>query len=311
MLPLGFFNSVVTPLMGLVYTFSGTPYAPIYSQIPVESIKPACEANTSPTALDSELCQQWRWGLCDVPGYTINHFDVTSTICGSATRWIGRGNRFSPSIEEAYFANGTTWKKVMIMGPWQSVQKSLKCLADKSEVMSKIECVALTVTRHGDTLLTYLPDRIITIDISNPGQDIPFKWKREHGVPLARPEDVSSGTYTLIHTLSQLPNIQELRLGIPVESAADYRQVMETTAILPINATRLKLGAFTDRILRHTPKVNDISVYETSSNRTEAQVWLVPAVMGKQLEHLELCSDENLPHYLLGMINEDNLYHWP
>jgi hypothetical protein len=149
---MGFLNSALIWLMGLAYTFLGTPYAPIYSRVSFETMEPLCTANVARTRLDKELCKQVGWGQRDEwAGSTSNHFEVTSTLCPSANRWSWGGNNFSEPFNEAYFKNDTTWKSVLIRGPWKSVEKTLDCLAGNNGTMSIIEYVAFYIGRCSNT----------------------------------------------------------------------------------------------------------------------------------------------------------------
>jgi hypothetical protein len=149
---MGFRQSLLISLAGLTYTFLGAPYAPIYSAISYETLQPFCEANTPGTRQDQQLCNNVRWGPPGRDSVPIaSHFEVTSKLCGSRNGWVSKDKKFSSLFDEAYFANGTTWKSLIIIGPWQSVQRSLECVMNDKEVMSRLECVVLTINRRGDT----------------------------------------------------------------------------------------------------------------------------------------------------------------
>jgi hypothetical protein len=149
---MGFLNYTFIRLMGLAYTSLGTPYAPIYSKISFETLEPLCAANVARTRLDKDLCREvGRAQLEEWSGHTNNHFDITFTLGEPASRWSWGRENFSAPFYEAYFANGTTWKSVLVRGPWQSVEKTLGYLMKKNETMSIIEYVAFCIRRRGNT----------------------------------------------------------------------------------------------------------------------------------------------------------------
>ncbi|PVF93035.1 hypothetical protein CPB86DRAFT_790526 [Serendipita vermifera] len=279
---MGFLSSIFFSLIGTGYTLLGTPCAGVYTRIPFESLKQVCATNWPRTQLDRDLCKEVEWGpRTEWPGYTSNHFEVTYKLCdcrsGSKSWWwFWRQDKLSASFDEAYFANGTTWKSVMIRGPWQSVEKSLECLMNSTEIVPLIEK--------------------IDIDIYGGSEGYELMFMQDYGVALPQPKDVLSGTQTLLRALSRLANLQVLRINIPTNSATEYDQVMKNTTVdPPIQATQVALGALSESILQHTPKVNDVSIYGWQfRNNNEAQKRVMQAIMGMELEHVELCSEHDL-----------------
>ncbi|PVF93034.1 hypothetical protein CPB86DRAFT_133907 [Serendipita vermifera] len=75
-----FLNSLLILLIGTAYTFLGTPYAPIYSKVPFESLEPVCATNTPQTGLDKSLCEQL------LPKYAILHVGGTGDETSLALR---------------------------------------------------------------------------------------------------------------------------------------------------------------------------------------------------------------------------------
>jgi hypothetical protein len=149
---MGFLNSALVSLTRLAYTLVGIPYASIYTRIPFESLDSICAANITRTQLDENLCMRVGMGQSEEwMGWNMNYFDVSSALCSSSGGWSRGGNNFSAPVNEAYFANGTVWKSVLIKGPWQSVEKSLDCLMGNNQAMSIIEYVTLCFCKRGNT----------------------------------------------------------------------------------------------------------------------------------------------------------------
>jgi hypothetical protein len=154
-------------------------------------------------------------------------------------------------------------------------------------------------------ILTPTSNRSIDIDIYGPWVDYEVLFMRSYGVPTPQPIDVASGTYLLLQALSRLPRLQHLKLNIPAQYVEEYEKIVHHINISPIKATRVTLGQFTQNILRHMSKVNDVSLYGWQMpHQDSAQKRMMGAIIGLQLEHIELTSGRDVSRHLEGTIDE-------
>jgi hypothetical protein len=147
-------------------------------------------------------------------------------------------------------------------------------------------------------------NRALELEIFGGSRDPYHVFPSEYGVPLPRLEDVSSGTHKLLDVSSQMENLQEIRISIPKSSMIEYETVINSTTTPPIKATRVTLGVYAGGILRQLPNVHDVSLYQHQFlDRVGSQKRVMQAIMGKQLERLEICFDDDLPSHIEGTID--------